>query len=88
MFSLNRDNIENSTNNWKWADSGTKFKVDNIFDPPNGHHKQVNHITPQCKWDKHLSLYQSDTNSFFDINIYIISNYENPIWEKANLFII
>lgn len=45
----------------------------------------MNHITPQCIWDKHLSLYQSDTNSFFDINIYIISNYENPKIRKGNL---
>lgn len=43
----------------------------------------MNHITPQCIWDKHLSLYQSDTNSFFDINIYIISNYENPKIRKG-----
>lgn len=70
MFGLNRDNLGNSTNNLKRADSSTKLKVDiNSFDPPNWSHKQMNHLTPQCIWDKHLSLYQNDTNSFFDIKV-------------------
>ena len=35
MFGLNRDNLGNSIKKFKWADSGTMFKVDiNIFDPP------------------------------------------------------